>query len=687
MTLARPAGDVRAQRTRVALLAVVLAGCALVIAMIAGGAAPAETPAGLPEPGPLTEWGLPVMRLLADLASIVTVGLLVVPTMLLPARGPELRGAGIDLVAATRWSALGWAAAVVCLTVLTVSDILAAPVYDLSPAEVQSFVFQIPQGRALGVQALLALVVAVASRWIVSAAEATLLLAVALIGLTPPVLTGHAASAGSHDLAVISLLVHVVAVSLWVGGLVGLLWAAVVGAKRGGYAVTRFSTLAAWCIAIVAVSGIANAAVRLGGWSALFTEGYGRLVLAKAACLIALAGIGAAHRRRTVPIAAADPDAPLGWGLFARLAGAEVALMAATVGIAVALSRTPTPVGTAVYTTPAEALLGGPLPPPPTFGRLLFGWAPSGVGLLVVGLGGALYIAGLVAMRRKGAAWPVGRAVSWFVGLAVVAWSTCGGLGEYSHVLFSAHMVAHMALSMVAPIFLVLAAPITLALRTLPGPRIPSERSPRGMLAAALHSPVVRLLTHPLIATAIFVGSLYGLYFTSLFGKLMTNHLGHAIMQLHFLLAGSLFFYVLVGVDPSPRRLPAMARLFLLLLVIPLHAFFSIAIMSDDTVLGGSYWAQLHRPYQQSLLDDQHLGGSLSWALGEIPMIVVIAAIFVQWLRSDTREATRHERRESRQAAGETDLDAYNRYLARLHEVDQRRDADESEAAGRTRET
>jgi putative copper resistance protein D len=207
------------------------------------------------------------------------------------------------------------------------------------------------------------------------------------------------------------------------------------------------------------------------------------------------------------------------------------------------------------------------------------------------------------------------------------------------------------------------------------------------MLTAALHSPVVSVLTHPLVATAIFVGSLYGLYFTSLFGSLMASHLGHAIMQVHFLLAGLLFFYALVGVDPSPRRLPAMARLFLLLLVIPLHAFFSIAIMSDDSVLGESYWSQLHRPYQQSLLDDQHLAGSVSWALCEIPLIIVIAAIFVQWLRSDTRDARRHERREALQAVGDTDLDAYNRYLARLHEADAKRASDEPDAAVRPVDT
>jgi putative copper resistance protein D len=678
MTLVRPVGSVRAQRARVVVLTTALAFCALAIALVVGGGVEAATPVGLPNPGALTKWGLPISRLVGDLSAVATVGLLLVPSMLLPSRTAELRGGSLDLVSVTRWTASAWAVAVIVQTVFTVSDILATPVGDLSLREIQSFVFQISQGRALGVQALLAVLVALASRWIVSATEATFLLLVALIALAPPVLTGHAASAGSHDLAVISLLVHIVAVSLWVGGLIGLLWAAAAGVNRGGYAITRFSTLAAWCVVVVAVSGIANAAVRVDSWSSLFTSGYGQLVLAKTACLLGLAGIGAAHRRRFVADAAESPDAPLAWGRFAQLAAAEAALMTATIGIAVALSRTPTPVGDQLYTSPVQALLGGPLPPAPSLGRLMFGWTPSGVGLLVVGLGGSLYVAGLASMRRKSSPWPVGRTISWFVGLAIAAWSTSGGLGEYSHVLFSAHMVSHMALSMVAPIFLVLAAPVTLALRTLPGPRIAGERSPRGMLTATLHSPVVRLLTHPLVATAIFVASLYGLYYTSLFATLMANHLGHAVMQLHFLFAGSLFFYVLVGVDPSPRRLPPMARLFLLLVVIPLHAFFSIAIMSDDSVLGESYWTQLHRPYQQNLLDDQHLAGSVSWALGEIPMLVVIAAIFVQWLRSDTREAERYDRREARRSAGDTELDAYNRYLARLHEADAERDAPRS---------
>ena len=285
-----------------------------------------------------------------------------------------------------------------------------------------------------------------------------------------------------------------------------------------------------------------------------------------------------------------------------------------------------------------------------------------------------LYGAGLLIMRREGNAWPWSRTLSWCAGLVVVAWATFGGLGLYSHVLFSAHMGSHMLLSMVAPIFLVLGAPITLALRTLPGPRVPGERSPRSMLTALLHSGPVRLITNPLVATALFLGSLYALYFTGLFDTLMTNHLGHAAMELHFLLVGSLFFYVLVGIDPGPRRLPPFARLALLLVVMPFHAFFSIALMSSSKVLGADFFTRLDRPYRTDLLADQDLGGSLSWALGELPIIAVVAAIFIQWLRSDRRDAERLDRAEDRRAAGDTDLDRYNARLAQLNAAAQQRD-------------
>ena len=289
-----------------------------------------------------------------------------------------------------------------------------------------------------------------------------------------------------------------------------------------------------------------------------------------------------------------------------------------------------------------------------------------------MGLGLALYVKGLLVLRRRGDDWPVGRTVSWMVGLALIAWAGIGGLAQYSHVLFSAHMVSHMILSMVAPIFLVLAAPVTLALRTLPGPRQSGDVSPRGLLVAFLHSHFARFVTHPLVGPVLFVGSLYALYFSPIFGELMDSHWGHGAMQLHFIAVGTLFFYVLVGVDPSPRSLQPLVRFGLLLVTIPFHAFFAISVMSSKSVIAASYWTTIDRPFRTDLLADQYLGGGIAWAMGEIPLVIVLGALFVQWIRSDRRDARRLDRAADRD--NDADLEAYNAYLRDLAEHGRRRD-------------
>ncbi|HYJ75053.1 MAG TPA: cytochrome c oxidase assembly protein, partial [Kineosporiaceae bacterium] len=327
-------------------------------------------------------------------------------------------------------------------------------------------------------------------------------------------------------------------------------------------------------------------------------------------------------------------------------------------------------------------ILGFAMPAAPTAGRLALGWTADGFALVIlafgctadgfalvlVAIGVALYAAGVLALRRRGDHWPVGRSIAWGAGWLVFAYATIGGVGLYSHVLFSAHMVAHMLVAMVAPVLLVAGAPATLALRALPGPRVKGERSPRQLLLGALHSPVARVLTHPLVAFAIFVGSIYALYFSSLFPWLMNSHLGHTAMQLHFLLAGLLFFYVLIGVDPRPRPIHPLLAVGLLFAATALHAFFSLALMSTRDVLAESYFATLQRPYAQDLLADQHLGGGLSWGMGELPILLVLGVILVRWVRADDREARRRDRAADR--AAETgvgdELAAYNAYLASL---------------------
>ncbi|MEO6473238.1 MAG: cytochrome c oxidase assembly protein [Aeromicrobium sp.] len=638
----------------------------LFAALELGGGAPQAVPAGIPDPGFVTGWGLPVIKLITDIAAMATIGFLVAAVFLIPSAESVVQGLSVSAVRIAARSAAVWSTSSVALYFLTVSDVFAVPLHKtLSWPLLSSLVTGSSTGRGILGQILIALAVAVAARWTIGIKPLALILGLALAGLAPISLTGHSAGSGSHDLATTSLLLHVVGASLWVGGLAALGWVAVRGTKRLTPAIERYSVLAAWCLAIVASSGAINAAVRLGSFSKLFSSDYGILVIGKLLAIGCLAMFGMRQRRMIVA---------QGKG-FLRLAGSELLVMAMTVGLAVALSRTPTPVPTNLLKTPVEDLLGGPIPPAPNAMRLIWGWSPNGVGLAIVGLGAALYLTGVLAMRRRGDAWPIGRTISWFLGLTIVAWATFGGLGVYSHVLFSAHMVSHMMLSMVAPIFLILAAPVTLALRALPGPRQPGEVAPRQLLMAFLHSRFSQFVTHPLVGPSLFVGSLYGLYFTPIFNGLMHSHLGHSAMEIHFLAVGLLYYYVLVGIDPSPRKLQPLLRFGMLLVTIPFHAFFSIAVMSSHTIFAGEYWRFLHRPYRTDLLVDQNLGGGIAWAMGEIPLLLVMGAIFVQWYKTDRRESRRHDRAESN--SQDQELEAYNAYLASLQARGKRRDTHE----------
>ncbi|GAA3525154.1 copper resistance protein D [Aeromicrobium flavum] len=642
------------------LAAVAGLGLLVLVGLLVGtGATPQAPPAGLPDPGRVVGWALPVSRFLSDLLATVTVGFLLVAVVLLPS-GERLEGLAVQAVRIASRAAWGWCAAALLHYWANVADLYARPLTGVDVGQLIDFAKVFATGRGLLVQALAALVIALWASWTFSVRQLAICVPVALVGISAVGLTGHSASAGSHMLATAALVLHLVGVVLWVGGLIALGWVALRRSRRLDDAVSRYSTLAGWSFVVVAVSGLVSAAVNLGSFGGIDST-YGALVVVKVVALVALGAFGVAQRRRLRRASSG----------FARFAILEVLLMSVTMAVAVVLGRTATPVGEDVLTTRAELLLGRPLPPEPTVVRILTGFYPDGIGLSIVALGSALYVAGLIVMRRRNDRWPIGRTISWFAGLAIVAWATFGGLGAYSSVLFSLHMVSHMMLSMVAPIFLVLGAPMTLALRTLPGPRRPGEHSPRSLLRDALQSRISAFYTHPIVAAVIFLGTLYAVYYTGLFESMMRTHSGHAFMELHFLLSGFLFYYVIIGVDPSPKRLGPLARFGVLMLSVPFHAFFSVALMSSDVIIAESYYRALERPYATDLAQDQYLGGGIAWAMGEIPLLLVIGAIFVQWFRSDTREATRSDRAADRD--DDAALEEYNAYLAGLGDGSVRR--------------
>ena len=649
--------------------------CSLVIAVLVmaallwtGDGRPVASPPGIPDAGGGTEWALPVARVIADLAAILTVGLLLAGAVLVPARDGILTGARLRWTRAARWSALVWAGAVVAQVVLTLSDVLAEPVPSvLDPALLWSFVRDIEVGRALLVQAVLALVVGVCSYVVRTTTGAALIGLVALVALVPPTLTSHAGTAADHTVAVSSLMVHVVAVSLWCGGIAALVLLGTADRRPFPVAVPRFSALALWCAVAVAASGVVSAWVRIGGAGDLLTTSYGRLVLLKVVMIAALSAFGLWHRRRSMRALESDPNRLV----FLRVAAVEVLVMAATVGVAVALSRTPPPVSGDLPTgslSPARLVLGFDLPPAPDVANLLWGQARvDGFWLVVVALLGALYFTGLRVMRRSGDAWSAARTVNWYVGVLLLLLATQTGLATYSHVLFSAHMAQHMLLVMLVPIFLVLGAPFTLALRTLP--HNPGQLGPREWLTAALHSRTVSFLANPIVASVVFLAGFYGLYYTPLYAWLMPSHWGHIAMNLYFVLSGFLFFWALIGVDPGPKRPPFLVRMIVMIIVMPLHSFFAISMMMTTTVMAEDFYTLLQRPYATDLLADQHLGASIGWASGDVPMLIVMIAMFAQWVRADEREARRSDRQQERAAAtgqGTDELAEYNAYLASL---------------------
>ncbi|MEO3924971.1 cytochrome c oxidase assembly protein [Micromonosporaceae bacterium B7E4] len=645
----------------------------LLLALAAGDGLNATTITGLPDPGPVTSYALPMVRLLGDALATLTVGLAVTAAFLLPGDGPSVSAPGYLLLRRVTALAAGWATTALVLIVLTVSDLLGAPPSQLGAATVVSFATSISQGQALLLQAGLAGLVAVLAWTGVSRATAATTAGLALVAVLPPAFTGHAAGAGNHQVAVTSLALHILAGTVWVGGLAALL---VVRRHRPlADAAARYSRLALACCVAVAVSGLANAWVRLGAWDQLWQSRYGWLILGKLAALLALGGLGAAHRCRTLPGLRAGERAA-----FVRLAAGELVVFAATIGLAVALSRSPTPIPTdPVDADPLVELLGFTPPAPPTPARLLGDPLPDMFFLAGCALAVAGYLTGVWRLHRAGHRWPPSRTASWLVGMLLLTAVTNLGIARYAYVLFSAHMVQHMVLSMAVPILLVCGAPITLALRALRRPTDRQMRGAREWLLLLIHSRPFRLLTHPLIALGSYSASLFGLYFSDLLGTLMRHHLGHLAMLTHFVVAGYLLFWVVIGVDPGRPRLAPPLLVIIHFAAMMAHGFFGLVLMQSSTVIAPDWYTAVHPDWASSLLADQRLGAGIAWAFGELPAAIVMIILLRQWIRADQRAQARLDRAADRaDATGEQDdLARYNAFLRAAARDSHRSRADE----------
>lgn len=656
-----------ATRARSASYLPVLAGVAILAGCTAAGIAAlsladALTATGLPDPGPVTTLGLPFVRAAGETAAVLAVGSFLLAAFLVPPQD-----SGVLDVAGYRALRLGtaasgaWAVCAALLVPLTISDVSGHPVSELlDPVTTWSLTSLIDTASAWRWTALLAAAVALASLPVLRWSWTPALLAGSVLTLVPLGLTGHSAAGGSHDLATNSLLIHLVAAGLWAGGLFALLVHALRGGEHADLAARRFSTVALWCFVAMGLSGVLNALVRLAP-SDLLTSEYGLLVLGKIVALGVLGVVGVAQRRRGVAALRADGQAR---GPLIRLALIEAGVFAVTFGIAVGLGRTPPPPPPVLNPSIPMVKIGYDFAGPPTLARILFDWRFDVIfGTAAVVLA-AVYLAGVLRLRRRGDAWPAGRTTAWLLGCATLLVATSSGTGRYMPAMFSMHMIVHMLLSMLVPILLVLGGPTTLALRALPAAGRGTAPGPREWLLAALHSRVSRFLTNPIIAAVIFVAGFYGLYFSTIFDSIVGSHAGHVAMNVHFLLSGYLFYWVVIGVDPTPRSISPLAKLAVVFASLPMHGFFGVFLMGMHKVLGEWFYAGLRLPWHTDLAGDQHLGGGITWAAGELPLLVVMIALLVQWHRSDSRTAKRLDRSADRDEDAE--LAAYNAMLAEV---------------------
>lgn len=294
------------------------------------------------------------------------------------------------------------------------------------------------------------------------------------------------------------------------------------------------------------------------------------------------------------------------------------------------------------------------------------------VGLTVLAL--AAYYWGIHQVRARGGHWPIVRTLFWTLGWLLVLYLATAGLWEYSTVQYSWHMLVHMTVNMLVPVLCLLGGPISLV-------QAAGRPHPKGQLlgprdvTVALHDyrPLRRVL-NPLVVWVLYASSLFLVYLTPLFPWLMRYHWAHQLMLLWFMVTGYLFFDMVAGIDKW-TNLPHIGRLALVIGVMPFHALFAVFILQASQLIGGTFYRAIDIPWIPDLLADQVIAGQITWIVGEVPLLIVILALSIQWFQADSRDAKRLDR--AQDSGLDDSFEVYNEMLRELAERDRERRMDE----------
>ncbi|MFZ9105768.1 MAG: cytochrome c oxidase assembly protein [Pontimonas sp.] len=652
------------------LLALVVGGvvAALWALRVGGGA---EAPL-LVDPGALVRWGLPIDMLILRLSSSLTLGALLLAAFALPKTHPAYDTA----MNVAGWSAAVWTISSAIAGLLTFSSVYLEPVTldDRYGSLLALFFAQTEIGQAWLWSTVLAGVTTIVSIAARAYTPVFFTGVIAVAAFWPLGELGHAAGTASHNQAVTGAFLHNVFVGFWLGGLatLAIVYASVnrePALRRD--VVTRFSTIALVSVVVVSASGLLNAWIRVGSVENLDTP-YGLLVVAKSVVLASLITWGAWYRLRVIRDLGST-GATRSTGLVRLLLG-ELVVLGVAVGLAVGLARTPTPVeeippSELSSPTPAEILTGRELPPEFTLTQVFTQWEIDLLWGLIAAFGAFFYVAGVVRLVRRGDRWPVAKTLSWLSAMVILWFTTSSGLYVYGTFLFSIHMVAHMILSMLIPLLMVLATPVTLAARAIEA-RHDGSRGPREWIMGAVHSRYLGVLGHPLVAAPIFALSLIVFYYSPLFEWALSDHLGHQWMTIHFLVSGYLFALVLLDADPHPHRPAYPLRLVIVLATMAFHAFFGLGLILGEGLLVPEWFGAMGREWGLDPLADQQQGGELAWGLGEIPTVLLAILVTWSWSRGDDREQKRRDRQADRD--DDQELREYNEMLQRRADAERR---------------